>query len=59
MHECAKEIAEKIRKRREEIMSDTSKIRQRCERCDRIIMWNAVNRREEFMSSTISNNLNE
>ena len=40
-------------------MSDTREIRQRCDSCDRIIMWNVVNMCEEFRSDAISNNENE
>ena len=59
MHEHAKDIAEKIRKRRTETMSDTREIRQTCGMCDRITMANVVNKCGEFASSAISNNENE
>ena len=47
---------EKINKRRAEIMSDERETRERCDTCDRIIMWNAENRCEECRIREISDN---
>ena len=49
----------KIRQRRVEIMSNEREIRQKCDICDRIIMWNVVNRCEECRIRESSDDVNE
>ena len=50
---------DKIRKIRVEIISNEREIRQTCDACDRIIMWNVRNRWEEFKTIESSDNVNE
>ena len=53
-----KEIV-KIRNKRAEIMNDARKALQRCDTCDRMMMWNEVSKCEDCRIRESDNNDNE